>query len=137
MPIDHLDSVHIVPFKHKYFDLLQEMHEKQHLALGIKLSMQDLPKIGYICLLGKQPVAAGFLRRVEPNYAQLDTFLSNPYMGSQIRHRGLTLITDALLEDAADLDLKGVLVITKDESILKRAKIEGFTVVDQTLLIKY
>ena len=137
MPIDHLDSVHIVPFKHKYLDTLKEMHRFNGNALNIELSMKDLPKIGYIALLGKQPVAAGFMRRVEPNYAQLDTFLSNPYMGSQIRHKGLTMITDALLEDAADLGLKGVLVITKDESIMKRAQIEGFIVVPQTLLIKY
>ena len=112
------------------------MHALHNNALNIDISMKDLPKIGYICYLGKQPVAAGFLRRVEPNHAQLDTFLSNPYFGSQIRHQGMSMVTDTLLNAAKELELRMVIALTKDESILSRAKDNGFLVVNQTILAK-
>ncbi len=96
--------------------------------------MQNLPKIGYICYFGKQPVAAGFLRRVEPDYAQMDTFISNPYFGSKVRHEALNKIIDALIDDAKQLELKGILAFTKDQGIFKRATERGFTVIEQALL---
>lgn len=98
--------------------------------------MEDLPKIGYIAFLGKQAVAAGFLRRIEPNYAQLDTFLSSPYFGSQVRHEAMTKIVDALVSDAKDLNLKGLLAITTDHGIVERAKEIGFTTLNQALLVR-
>ena len=127
-------NVYILPFKFKYLEQLKEMHLSRDNALGCDLTMKDLPKIGYIAFIGKHPVAAGFLRRVEPSYGQLDTFLSNPYFGSQIRHQGLTLVTDALLQDAKDLGLSGVLAFTKDASILDRAIARGFKPCDSVLM---
>jgi len=129
-------DVYLMPFKAKHLSQLQEMHELRDHALGVKLTLQDLPKIGYIAFLGKQPVAAGFLRRIEPNYAQLDTFLSNPYFGSQVRHEAMTKIIDSLIADANELNLKGILAITADQSIKNRALALGFGVIEQTLFGK-
>lgn len=131
-----LDNIQVIPFKFKYLPLLLEMHEKRNFALNTEITMRDLPKIGFIALMGKQPIAAGFLRRVEPNYAQLDTFLSNPYFGSQIRHIAMSKIVDSLLEEAKDLDLKGIVAFTKDQSIINRAKSNGFSIIEQTILGK-
>ena len=131
-----MDNVYILPFKHKHLEALKEMHTARDNALNTELVYADLPKIGYIAFLGKQPVAAGFLRRVEPNHAQLDTFLSNPYFGSQIRHQGMSQVTTALLVEAKELGLKMVIALTKDASILARAKDQGFQVVEQTILAK-
>lgn len=137
MPEIHLvDNIQVIPFKFKHLELLKELDEKTDHALNTEITMRDLPKIGYIALLGKQPIAAGFLRRVEPNYAQLDTFVSNPYFGSQIRHVAMTKIVNSLLEEAQDLELRGIIAFTTDESIISRAKDNGFVVIEQVLLGK-
>jgi hypothetical protein len=131
------NDVYIIPFKYKHLEKLKELHALRNNALNTQLTMQDLPKIGYIAFLGKSPVAAGFLRRVEPNYAQFDTFLSNPYFGSQIRHLAMSLVTEELLRDSKELGLRMVLAITSDDSILSRAKDNGFEIINQTLLAKF
>ena len=100
------------------------------------VSYKTLPKIGYIAMIGTQPVAAGFLRRVEGGYAQLDTFVTNPWFGSQVRHEGIELVVDALLGEAKELNLLGIIAITKDSGILSRAKERGFVVVEQSIISK-
>lgn len=80
------------------------------------------------------PIAAGFLRRVEGGYAQLDTFTSNPFFGSKIRHLGINLVVDSLLSDAKDLKLRGILAITEDSGILSRSKTHGFKEIEQKLI---
>ena len=96
--------------------------------------MKTLPKIGYIAYLGKHPIAAGFLRRVEGGYAQLDTLVSNAHFGSQIRHKGIEMVVDTLLQDAKDLKLHGVIGFTNDPGILKRANSIGFKTLPQSLI---
>jgi len=61
------------------------------------------------------PVPAGFLRRVEPCYAQIDTLVSNAYCGSIMRHEGISKVVDALLADAKRLKLKGIIAHTADK----------------------
>jgi hypothetical protein len=100
------------------------------------VSYKTLPKIGYLAMLGKHPVAAGFLRRVEGGYAQLDTFVSNRHFGSLVRHEGLSKVTEALINDAKDLKLLGILAITIDDGIIQRAKDQGFHVINQVLVGK-
>jgi len=96
--------------------------------------MQTLPKIGYIALLSKQPIAAGFLRRVEGGYAQIDTLVSNPYFGSKIRNEGIDKVVNWLINDAKELKLSGILAFTGEQSIIERAKDKGFAVFEQKLI---
>lgn len=132
-----MDNLYILQFKKKHLPDLLTMHSKRENALGeASISMQELPKIGYVAYLGKQPVAAGFMRRVEPSYAQFDTFLSDPFFGSKIRHEALKMIVDQLIEDARDLKVRGVIAFTTDEGILDRALSNGFSMVDHVLLAK-
>lgn len=98
------------------------------------VEMKTLPKIGYIALLNDQPIAAGFLRRLEPCYAQIDTLISNKYFGSQIRHIGIQKVVDSLIQDAKDLNLDGIIAFTGDEGILNRASALGFNIVEQKIL---
>jgi len=98
------------------------------------VTMKTLPKIGYIALLNKQPIAAGFLRRVEGGYAQMDTLVSNPYFGSQIRNIGISKVVDWLMKDAKELGLTGILAFTSEQSILDRAKDKGFTTFDHKVI---
>ena len=127
-------EVSVVPFKFKYLQMLLDMHKSHKDSYICDLNMRTLPKIGYIALLGDQPIAAGFLRRLEPCYAQLDTLVSNAYFGSQIRHKGVSLVVDSLLNEAKRLKLEGIIALTVDSGILKRAESLGFRVVPQSVI---
>ncbi len=127
-----MDDIAIVPFRYKYFPLLIEMLKDQNYPDVDSITMKSLPKIGYIALMNKQPIAAGFLRRVEGNIvAQLDGLTSNPYFGSKIRHEGITGVVNRLIDDAKDLKLKGIIAFTSDYSILVRAEDIGFVILEQ------
>lgn len=128
------NEVSIVPFKFKYLSLLIEMLKDRDFSNISSISMKTLPKIGYIALLHGQPIAAGFLRRVEGGYGQLDTLTSNPYFGSVIRHEGVSKVVDSLIQDAKDLKLQGLIAFTSDSGILNRAATIGFQEVNQKLI---
>jgi hypothetical protein len=99
------------------------------------VNMKTLPRIGYIAMLGKSPVAAGFLRRVEGGYAQLDGLCSNAYLGSLVRNEGITMVVAALIQESKDLKLHGIIAFTRDDSVLKRAAALGFQIQTDTLII--
>lgn len=128
------NEVYVIPFKYKHLELLYDMLEKrQYLNISL-INMKTLPKIGYIALLNHQPIAAGFLRRVEGGYAQIDCLTSNPYFGSQVRNEGISKVIDNIIEEAKVLGLHGILGFTEDFGVLQRAKSLGFQVVEQTLI---
>lgn len=81
------------------------------------------------------PIAAGFLRRVEGGYAQLDTLTSNKHLGSIVRHQGITRVVDTLIQDAKDLRLQGIIAFTSDYSVKTRAEGLGFQVLSDHSLI--
>jgi hypothetical protein len=115
--------------------MLLEMLEDQQYPDLENVSMKTLPKIGYIALMNNQPIAAGFLRKVEGNIvAQLDGLTSNPYFGSQIRHEGISKVVDRLIEDAKDMKLKGIIAFTNDNGVLARAQSIGFNTINSTLI---
>jgi hypothetical protein len=128
--------MNLVPFKHRHYKLLIDMLHSQACPWQQHVSYKTLPKIGYIALLHDQPIAVGFLRRVEGGYGQLDTFATNPYFGSQIRHQGIELVVEALLDEAQHLKLHGLICFTKDPGILARAKDRGFILLPDQLLAK-
>jgi len=129
-------EIEVVPFKYAHLPLLLEMLTDQNTPWATKVSMKSLPKIGYIALLNKQPVAAGFLRRVEcDEVAQIDCLTSNPWFGSIIRHAAITNVVNRLIEDAKLLKLQGIIAFTKDLGVLSRAKELGFQQNDEKLVV--
>lgn len=129
-----MTEINIEPFKFKHLPMLLDILNSQDYNGISDITMQTLPKIGYIAIMNNQPIAAGFLRRVEPCYAQLDTLCSNKMFGSIIRHSGITKIVDELLREAKSLKLEGVIAHTKDDGILARAKLIGFHIIEQTVI---
>lgn len=129
-----MNDITIHPFKFKHFKDLQEIL-KSNDYLGLNhIEMKTLPKIGYIVYKGKTPIAAGFLRRLEPCYAHIDTLCSNKYCGSILRHEGVSTVVNTLLQDAKRLKLKGLIATTTDQGILARAKDLGFHIINETLI---
>jgi len=110
------------------------MHESQKYGAIDTIVYKTLPKIGYIAYHNKMPIAAGFLRRVEPCYAQIDTLVSNAYCGSILRNEAITLIVDNLINDAKKLKLQGIICHTQDKGTLSRAESMGFHIVPQTII---
>lgn len=135
MPPNLLDNIEVIPFKFKHYPLLLEMLKDQNYHDLQSVNYKSLPKIGYIALLGKQPVFAGFLRRVEGDeLAQFDGFTSNPYFGSQIRNKAINEVIERLMIEAKDLKLKGIYAFTVDKSILERAIKLGFKLTSYALI---
>lgn len=114
--------------------MLVGMHESQKSSDVRAITYKTLPKIGYITHVGKMPVAAGFLRRVEPCYAQIDTLVTNAYCGAILRNAGIEKVIDSLLMEAKRLKLKGIIAHTQDSSTLRRAEALGFHIVPQTII---
>lgn len=129
-------EIEVIPFKFTHLPLLLEMLTDHNTPWASKVSMRSLPKIGYIALLNKQPVAAGFLRRVEcDEVAQIDCLTSNPWFGSIIRHEGITNVVNRLIDDAKLLKLQGIIAFSKDAGVLTRAKRLGFQLLDESLIV--
>lgn len=119
-------EISLIPFRYKYLKALHDLLNSNDYVGISDVNMKTLPKIGYIAMMNGHPIAAGFLRRVEGGYAQFDTLTSNRYFGSQVRHEGIKKVVDALVSDAKDLQLRGIIAFTVDSGIIKRAEDIGF-----------
>lgn len=128
------NEISIVPFRFKYYNALISMLESQNYAGIADIKMKTLPKIGYMALYNNTAVAAGFLRRVEGNVAQLDGLTSNAYLGSIIRNAGINAVVKALLDEGKRLKLYGIYATTAEQSILNRAAELGFQIIPQTII---
>lgn len=127
-------KLNVQPFKFKHFNQLVELLESQKYPDIASIQMKTLPRCGFIVTLNKQPLACGFLRRLEPCYAQIDTLVSNGYFGSQVRHEAIKLLVDTLILEAKALKLKGLVCHTSDTGIIARAQSLGFKIVPQTII---
>lgn len=129
-------NVAIFPFKFKHLALVQELCESRGNEFKHLVTMKELPKIGFVAMLGKTPIACGFLRRVEPNHGIFDSFFTNAYMGAAYRNEGLSKVWQALMEEAKDLKLHTIIGFTKDQGMFERAALDGFQVSDHATVIK-
>ena len=127
-------EINVTPFKFKHLESLISLLKSQNYPDIHNIQMRTLPKVGYIAFCGKEPIACGFLRRLEPCFAQIDTLVSNGFMGSVIRHEGIKIVVENLIEDAKRLKLEGIIAHTMDNGTLKRAESIGFKVVPQTII---
>lgn len=126
-----MQDIQIFPFKFKHLKDLNELLISNNHPPS---EMRTLPKIGYIVYLNKTPIAAGFLRRLEPCYAQIDTLCTNKYMGSIVRNQGIMTIVNTLLDEAKRLKLEGLICHSNDEGVLKRAKDLNFHMIDEKII---
>lgn len=116
--------------------MILEMLKDQNYPDLNDFSIRNLPKIGYVALMGKNAIAAGFLRRIEGDImAQIDSLVSNPYFGSIVRHKGISMVIDRLITDAKDLKIKGIYALTIDKSIINRAVDTGFHAIDHSVVV--
>lgn len=95
-----------------------------------------IPKIGYIAMLGDQPMAACFIRRVECDIiAQIDGLTSNKAFDSILRHKAIDMILTQLITEAKAMKLQGLIGCTKDDGVMKRIKELGFKTLTEKLVV--
>lgn len=129
--------VNITEFKpKKHFEVLLDMHLAQHSKSYDSITLESLPKIGYICYSDTEYhyVAAGFLRMIEGGFCQIDTMVSNPNLTGDVRNEGLILLVDTLINKAKDLGCLGIVSYTCDNSVVSRALGLGFKIVDHKVI---
>lgn len=130
-------SVNITTFKpKKHFEVLLDMHLSQHSKNYDAITLETLPKIGYIVYSNTEYhyVAAGFLRMVEGGFCQIDTMVTNPNLTGDIRNAGLKLLVDTLINKARELGLSGIVSYTHDNSVISRALSLGFKLVEYKVI---
>ena len=121
--------------KLEHFEDLVAMHVAQGSSDANILKPKTLPQIGYIAFNDElEPLSAGFLRRVEGGYGQIDTLVSNPKFSSVIRHNALAAVVDALLHRARQLELEGIVSYTRDRSVISRALACGFQLLPHAVI---
>ena len=125
--------VEISPYTYKMLPAVQYLHETQGHS-DASIVGECLPKIGFVATDSDDIVAIGFLRIVEGGFAQIDTLVSNGTLSPWTRHKGISGVVDALINEAKRLKLKGIMALTLDKSILMRAEAIGFKVIPQTVI---
>lgn len=76
------------------------------------------------------PIAMGFLRKVEPRYGLLDSYITNPDIESRLRHDALSKISEELIARAKELKIKTLMSFSRDKSMIERIKDLGFLQTD-------
>lgn len=86
-------------------------------------------------MLGDQPLAAGFLRRVECDVvAQIDGLTSNKAFGSILRHKAIDMVVDQIILEAKSMKIQGIIAFTKEISVINRAKQRNFSVLSEIVI---
>lgn len=87
----------------------------------------DLPKHGLIALEGNEPIAMGFIRRVEGPYAILDSYITNADVTPELRDRALDTITRKLISLAELNDIKKLMAFSSHSTIIERSVRHGMS----------
>lgn len=127
--------VEVHKYKESYYNTLIMMLESQQYPQLTYITQDSLPEIGFIASDSATHIAMGFLRMVEGGYAQIDGLVSNASLSSELRHFGISLVVEKLMQTAKEMNLKGIISYTSDESVIKRANRLGFSSIPQTILL--
>lgn len=116
--------------------------EKHSIDLELLFKFRELTpampaKFGFgVYDLDNRPIAFGFLRMCEGDYALFDGIITNPHMNGEIRDKALDLLTKTLLMNAKSLNIKCIIGWSIDINTLKRAEKHGFSYLKETLIYK-
>ncbi len=91
---------------------------------------EDIPKVGAFM----DGVACGFLVGTDTSSCFLDLFVSNPKASAGTRNEAISQISKWLINIASAVGYKRILVLSKVDSILERAKDLGFKMSDTRVL---
>lgn len=108
-----------------YNDIRHERYITQWL-LARDMEMKGVPETGFMTFHEGMPVAAGFIRRIEGNYGQIDSVITDPEKSPEVRDEALDVLTTQLIIAAKDMKLKGLTAYITDNNTLLRSNRHGF-----------
>lgn len=82
----------------------------------------DLPEIGFVAYHDLSMVAAGFIRRVEGQFALLDSLITNPRHEPPMRDAAIEMVVAALIEQANKEGIQALFAFSIDKNTLERAE---------------
>lgn len=127
--------MNIHKFESKHMQDLIDMHKSQEHPNIKAITKANIPRVGYIVYDDfNTPVCAGFLRRIEGKYAQIDTLVTNSQCSSSLRHDGLEVLIKAIINEAKSRKIKGLISTTTDTGTLMRAIRVGFSKAPHTVI---
>lgn len=109
----------VTPFNKETQILLAKRLLRSH-SMGMDLAY-DLPEFGLIAVDGGEPVAMGFIRKMEGNYALLDSYITHADAPAELRDRALDIITYKLIKIAKDNDISKLIAFSGEPSIIARS----------------
>lgn len=89
-------------------------------------TLKDLPQEAITVYSDGVPVAAGFLRKCEGNYALIDSCVTDPEQSPAIRDKSMNVLAEALVFRAKELGINNILAFSVDENTLTRSEKFGF-----------
>lgn len=96
----------------------------------------DFPVLGFVACHDDECFAAGFLRRIEGNYALFDGLITNPRGSSLDRHIAIEAVVKRIIKEAKDLGIPGILAYSLDTGTIERAISHGFKIMPHTLIMR-
>jgi hypothetical protein len=82
-----------------------------------------------------EPVAAGFLRHIEKQYALLDSLITNPLSAPHLRDQAINAVVGKLILTAKKQGVLKILATSTDEHTLLRSRKFGFVASPHTLIV--
>lgn len=128
-------SIQVFKFNPSDMQDLLDMHRSQGYHSLELINLDTLPEVGFIAKNhNNQPIAAGFLRKLEGGFAQIDTLVSNANCSGSERNDGIDAVVQSLISTGKQLGLLGLVAFTKDLGILSRAGAMGFTTLEDKVI---
>lgn len=88
--------------------------------------LEDIPRIGFMCLKNGEPIAAAFLRACEGKVGWFDSLVSNPHAALFTRHMAIEALIDQILKTAKENGFNRVIAFSIDDGTIRRSEKRGF-----------
>lgn len=95
---------------------------------------EQLPEIGFMAFEGGQAICAGFLRKVEGDFAMLDSLITNPEALNYLRSNAIDAVVRELIKAAKAWGISSLIATSTDAHTLERSKKHGFVAMPDTVI---
>ena len=118
-----------------------DLHRDSLVAILMRREMDstmvsNLPAFGLIAIEDNAVIGCGFLRKVEGNFAMLDSFMTDPTALSWVRCHALDMLAKKLISIARENNHRKLICLTVEKSIQERAETYGFLNASHLVMVK-
>lgn len=95
------------------------------------LSRESLPKTGFVSLVDRKPIIAGFLYSMDADIGWLAWIVSDPESSNDERTAGMKALMDAIKKAAKEKGMKSIFTPSNYPSLIQRLVDNGFYRMDE------